>query len=264
MHEPPVVSTKNQYVKMARQLSTRQGRDKSHAFLVEGVRAVSEVLEWGKAQAILFDVDQLEREAMQGLVDRARQQDLETIVLEHSLFETMVATQTPQGVMAIVPDIAVGAEVCVRSQLVVISDGLQDPGNIGTLIRLADAVGADAFIATRGSVDIYNPKVVRSTMGSLFHLNMVRDVDSSDLVTQLQQWGYTIVAADADGEQTHFDYHYTFPLAVVFGNEGAGLSAEWKGHADLVRIPMPGRAESLNVAIAAGILLYEVVRQLRL
>lgn len=264
MSERVITSTSNRLVKLVRQLATRQGREKAGAFVVEGARAVDEALDARKVRAVFFDEQQLEKPLIASLLMRVQAEGVEIVVTCTKLFAELADTQSPQGVLAIVDDISVGSDhLSTDSRLIVISDALQDPGNIGTLIRLADAIGADAFVATKGSVDVFNPKTVRASMGSLFHLPVLRDVVAYELVALLKSRGYKLVAADVQGTIDHFDYDFSLPVAVVFGNEGAGLSPCWLEHADLVRIPMPGRAESLNVGAAAAVMLYEIVRQMR-
>jgi len=260
-----ISSANNRLIKLARQLSTRSGREKNKAFVVEGARAVEEALAARVCQAVLVDESQIEKPSILAPLRSAIEQTVESAVVETRLFEGLIETPAPQGILAVVRDLSWSLQEVFKKtpQFIVVSDGLQDPGNLGTLVRLADAVGADTFIATRGSVDIFNPKVVRASMGSLFHLQIVQDIESGQLARQLKELGYAVVAADVRGGVDHFDYRFNFPIAVVFGNEGRGLSPEWKQCAELVRIPMPGKAESLNVGVAAGVLLYEIIRQLR-
>ncbi|MBS3986248.1 MAG: RNA methyltransferase [Selenomonadales bacterium] len=262
--EPLVVtSPDNRWVRLVRKLATAQGRDKQQAFVVEGLRAVREVALSGATLAILVDTAVWHDADIAELVQLARPAPVISVATEVLL--PLCDTKTPQGVLAVARnvDVSLDAALSATPPLVVVSAGLQDPGNMGTLIRLADAVGAGAFVATRGSCDLYNPKVVRSTMGSLLHLPLCRDVDDSLLVSRLSLAGYSIVAADTQGEATYWEREYKRPLAVVFGNEGSGLAELWRERAELVRIPMPGRAESLNVSVAAGVLLYEILRQWR-
>ncbi|MDP3058922.1 MAG: RNA methyltransferase, partial [bacterium] len=185
------------------------------------------------------------------------------IVVEDHLFLALCDTPSPQGIMAVVRDVSVSIEDALRAvpKLVVIADGLQDPGNMGALVRVADAVGAGAFVSLSNSVDIYNSKVIRATMGSVFHLPIVKNATSEQVLNILLASNYNIVATDARGQTNHFEYNYSFPLAVVFGNEGSGLSPIWQSIATMVRIPMLGKAESLNVATAGAAMLYEIFRQ---
>jgi len=142
-----------------------------------------------------------------------------------------------------------------------VANRLRDPGNLGTLIRLADAAGATAVVVTAGSVDPYNPKVVRATMGSIFHLP-IGHVPSAEAITVLQRHGVRVLAADQRGAVDYREADFRPPVALVVGNEGEGLDPQWAAAATVrIRIPIYGRAESLNVAVAAGVLLYEARRQ---
>lgn len=263
MLDKRITSVENRWVKLARALRSPRGRAKHSAFLVEGTRAAGEAMSSGRALACLIDEALASRANVAEVLARAKQGVVETLLVEPMLFASLCETASPQGVLIIVADIALplGALLGARPQLVVISDGIQDPGNMGTLIRLADGVGANAFVATEGSVDLYNDKVVRASVGSLFHLAVSQNVSPAHLLTMLAESNYSIVAAEPRGTSVHYDFRYQMPLAVVFGNEGAGLSVTWREAAHLVRIPLWGRAESLNVSISAGVLLYEIVRQ---
>lgn len=258
-----VTSPENRWVRLVRKLATAQGRDKQQAFIVEGLRSVREAVLSGATLAILVDKAIWHAKDIFLLVQAAH--PVPVICVATQVFLPLCDTQTPQGVLAVVRKIDVSLDTALSPTppLVVVSSALQDPGNLGALIRLADAVGAGAFIATRGSVDMYNPKVVRATMGSLLHLPLCRDIDEGLLLAALSRAHYSIVAADTHGEAVYWDGEYRRPLAVVFGNEGSGLTEMWRVRVQLVSIPMPGKAESLNVSVAAGVLLYEVLRQWR-
>lgn len=258
-----ITSVENRWVKLARALQSARGRAKHSAFLVEGTRAAGEALTSGRALACLFDEAEANRASIAEVLARAKQGAIETLLVDSLLFASLCETASPQGVLIVVSDIALPLDTLLgaRPQLIVISDGIQDPGNMGTLIRLADGVGADAFVATEGSVDLYNDKVIRASVGSLFHLAVAQNIAPTPLLSMLAGSGYNIVAADPRGTSVHYEFRYQAPLAVVFGNEGAGLSVMWRETAQLVRIPLWGRAESLNVSISAGVLLYEIVRQ---
>jgi len=258
-----ITSSENRWVKMARALHSARGRAKHRAFLVEGTRAACEAVSSGRALACLIDEAEANRASVAGVMALVGQASVETLLVEPMLFASLCETASPQGALLIVSDIALPLVTLLNAkpQLVVVADGLQDPGNMGTLIRLADGVGAAALVATEGSVDLYNAKVVRSSMGSIFHLPIAQNVPVASLLSLLSASGYSVVAADPRGTSVHYDFRYQVPLAVVFGNEGAGLSPLWRESAQLVRIPLWGRAESLNVSISAGVLLYEIVRQ---
>lgn len=133
---------------------------------------------------------------------------------------------------------------------------------MGTIIRTADAAGMTGVIVSKGCVDVYNPKVLRSTMGSIFHIPICQSQDIFETMDRMKKRGIKICAAHLEGSCDYFDLEYKNNIAIVIGNEANGISEEVKNFADiLVRIPMPGRAESLNASVAAGILMYEILRK---
>lgn len=198
----------------------------------------------------------------QQLLDRARTAGVRLIPATRNVIEAGSTVETPQGVLAVAelprssPDILLSRP----DLLLVVADRIQDPGNLGTIIRIADAAGATGVIVTGGSVDPFNPKALRATMGSIFHLPVVElDVDIAQ--TRLSAAGVRVLIADQAGEVDYTEADYRPPVAVVLGNEGQGPDARWEQIAGArIKIPLYGRAESLNVSIAAGLLLYEARR----
>ena len=150
----------------------------------------------------------------------------------------------------------------LTEMICVVLENVTDPGNMGTLIRTADAAGADGIFLSKGCVDIYNPKVIRATMGSIFHLPIYRNLNLMDLMEDFKNNNVKTLAAHLKGTSTPYKVDMTTACAVIIGNEANGLSDEISEMAsDLVKIPMPGKAESMNAGIAGGILIYEAVRQ---
>ena len=185
-------------------------------------------------------------------------------------------TSTPQGLLAVCDLIAVPLEpvLAARPALVAVLSQVRDPGNAGTVIRAADAAGADAVVLSDASVDVHNPKAVRATAGSLFHLPVVTGVPLADAVAQLRAAGLRVLAADGAGDtdlddlsdaaETDADALLAGPVAWVFGNEAWGLPDADRALADaVVRVPVHGRAESLNLATAATVCLYATARAQR-
>jgi RNA methyltransferase, TrmH family len=175
------------------------------------------------------------------------------------VLDAMSDAQTPQGLLAVCRLPAVGLEevLSARPRVVAVLAHVRDPGNAGTVIRAADAAGADAVVVSEGSVDAYAPKVVRSTAGSLFHLPIVTGAAVPAVVGLLRAAGLRILAADGTGRLTLGEVDLTSPHAWVFGNEAWGLIPQDLGSADeVVRVPIHGRAESLNLAMAATLCLY--------
>ncbi|GAA1696265.1 RNA methyltransferase [Microbacterium sediminicola] len=242
-------------------LSKRSARTETRLFLLEGPQAVREALTYRPDVLVeMFGTPAaLERHA--ALRDAADRAGIHVEVASDAVLDAMADTVTPQGIIAVAAQTPASVEdvFAARPRLVAICEQVRDPGNLGTIIRAADAAGADAVILTGNSVDPYNPKVVRSTTGSLFHLPLALGVDLADAVALAHRAGIRVVAADVDG--TDFLAARDLlaePTAWLFGNEARGLEDQALSHADLaLRLPIYGRAESLNLATAASVCLYE-------
>jgi len=184
-------------------------------------------------------------------------------VLPDKLFNEISDTETPQGVLSVARMKKYSIdEVMYPDGLFIILDSVQDPGNMGTIIRTADAAGFTAVIALEGCVDVYNPKVLRSTMGSVFHIPVIQDGSPETSFSKLKSHGVKIYAAHLKGTVNYFELDVRRSAAFVIGNESKGISDRVASLADeLVRIPMIGQAESLNASVAASLLMYESVRQ---
>lgn len=178
----------------------------------------------------------------------------------------LAQTVTPQGLLAVCRFVHVPLETAVvpGARLVAVLAHVRDPGNAGTVLRTADAAGADAVLFTDASVDPYNGKCVRASAGSLFHLPVVTGAPVAQAVRRLKDAGLRVLAADGAGERTLDDVDLSGPTAWIFGNEAWGLPEEVLGLADeVVRVPIHGRAESLNLATAAAVCLYASARSQR-
>lgn len=261
--EEPISSPGNARFRAARKLlSGSAARHKAGRFLVEGPQAVREALaEPGLAAEVFVAAD-----APPGLADdlgRAASEGVPIRVLAPELLDQLCQTVTPQGVVAVCGLLgSADQQVWADSpRLVVGLERAQDPGNAGTIIRTADAVGADAVVLSTESVDVHNPKVVRATAGSIFHLPLVLEADLVSVAEQARRRGMTVLAATGAGEVDLGSREAAGllrgPVLWLFGNESRGLSAPARSAADAeVRVPIFGRAESLNLAVAAGICLY--------
>lgn len=255
-----ITSRDNKYVKLAKSLCTKQGRDHEGMFIIEGYRNVADALKKGaEIEYILvsdkctYDLEPLKSKKIYTLAPR--------------IFDYVSDTVTPQGVMAICrmkeldfSDITLG-----ENSLVVVCENLQDPGNAGTIIRTADAAGAACVIMAKGCVDIYNPKVTRSLMSSLFSVKVVRNKNMDSVFGYLKNNNIKSVAgALTDKSVDLFDSDMKGRCAVFIGNEGNGLSSDTLKRCDVTTtIPMLGGAESLNASAAAAVMMYEHVRQNR-
>lgn len=193
-------------------------------------------------------------------------EDAPVVRVTPPVLEALSDSVTPQGVVAVMEmgDVVL-ADLDDGVDLVVILDQLRDPGNAGTLVRSATAAGAGAVVFASGSVDPYSPKTVRASAGMVGRVDLVRDVPFPDAASALTERGFAVVGTDAAAATAYDEVDYTGPVAIVVGNEAWGIAAEHRGFlTDVVRIPMPGDAESLNAGIAGSLLLFEAVRQRRI
>ncbi|MDQ0287437.1 TrmH family RNA methyltransferase [Desulfofundulus luciae] len=256
-------SKANPQVRYLRRLARRSQRDKEGHFLLEGVRLVEEALASGwPVKMLVYSPSGSERAAV--LLEAARERGVQLLPVEEKLLAELADTATPQGVLAVVekPGYTLEETLAAGPSLLLLVDSVQDPGNLGTIIRSADAAGAGGVILFPGTVDLYNPKTIRATMGSLFHLPVAAVREGEDVLTRLRAAGFMLVAGVPAGGIPLPVVDMTGPVVLAVGNEARGLSPWLLERADfLATIPMPGRAESLNVAAAASIMLYEAVRQ---
>ncbi|MFE9683270.1 TrmH family RNA methyltransferase [Streptomyces sp. NPDC006285] len=270
---PELISSRSQRVSAARRLARRSFRGKERLFLAEGPQAVREAAahRTGDRPALveLFaTVDAAERYA--DIVGEARDAGARVHFAADDVIADISTTVTPQGLVGICRFLDTPFERIVeaRPTLVAVLAHVRDPGNAGTVLRCADAAGADAVVLTDASVDLYNPKSVRASVGSLFHLPVAVGVPVEQAVRGLRDAGVRILAADGAGEDDLDDEldkgTMGGPTAWVFGNEAWGLPDETRALADaVVRVPIHGRAESLNLATAAAVCLYASARAQR-
>ncbi len=256
-----ISSTRNPKVTDAVRLKKRGLRDGDRRFLAEGAQAVGELLSSGAAPDLLFSTD-----PMHPVVVLAQEAGVQVAIVSDPVMERLTSTVTPQGLVAVVPFVDVPLEdLPADPRCVPILCTCRDPGNAGTVVRSADAAGADAVIFADTSVDAYNPKTVRATAGSLFHLPVIRGASVAEAVAAVRARGCRVLAASADGDTDVFEADLVGPVAFLFGNEAWGLPPEVAELADAsVRVPLSGRAESLNLAAAATVCLFEWARQNRM
>lgn len=256
-----ITSTSNPQVKRLLQLQKKSKvRDEENVFVVEGLRMFAEVpaerVEKVYISESLYNKKKLELNL----------QDLPYEVLSDNVFLHVSDTKTPQGIMCIVKrkKYDLNELLKVNNPHFMVLDNLQDPGNMGTIVRTAEGAGVDAVFMSKDCVDIYNPKTIRSTMGSIYRMPFIYIEDIPELLNQFRKNGVKSYAAHLDGKNAYDKEDYKTGTAILIGNEGNGLRDEVTENADiLVRIPMQGQVESLNAAIAASVLMFEVFRQRR-
>jgi RNA methyltransferase, TrmH family len=263
---PELTSARSARVTEVRHLHDRRHRVERGAFVVEGPQSVREAVASGVEELFATEAA-LERHP--DIVDAARGSGARVVTATEDVITAMSETRQPQGLIAVCPLVTkplasvIAAATAAPSPLLVVLDKVSDPGNAGTIIRSADAMGASGVILTEGSVDPHNGKCVRSTAGSLFHLPIATGVLPGVAVQACAAAGIAIVLADSHAREgiERCGELLRAPLAWVFGSEAHGVDSAWHEHAaGSVRIPMPGDAESLNLAAAAAICLYATSR----
>jgi TrmH family RNA methyltransferase len=269
MASPELTSTRSPKVTAARRLAKRAFRSQDRLFLAEGPQAVREAVSAPGVTADVFvTADAVAR--YPEIIGVAAASGVHVHRASGEVLASICQTVTPQGIVAICRfvDVPLMDVVASDPKLVVVLAHVRDPGNAGTVLRAADAAGADAVIVTDASVDVYNPKCVRASAGSLFHLPVVVGARVEDAVKALRDAGVRVLAADGAGDRdldTELDGNMlAAPSAWIFGNEAWGLPEETRALADaVVRVPIHGRAESLNLAAAAAVCLYASARAQR-
>ncbi len=258
-----VASRENARVAAARRLQQRKHRERERRFLIEGPHALAAALDADAPVLEVFFLWGDASDAVAGVVARASRRGVPCVPVTRAVLAALDTTETPQGLVGVCGhlDTSLATVTASRSAVPILVE-TQDPGNLGTVIRSADASGAGGVVITHASVDLYNSKVVRATAGSLFDLPIVREVGVADAVRAFRATGFRVLASTADGSVSVHDADMAGRVAVLFGNEARGLPAEVVAMAEeTVRIPLPGRAESLNLAAAATVVLFEAARQ---
>jgi RNA methyltransferase, TrmH family len=257
-----LTSTQNPLVKQIKKLQSAKERRETQLFLVEGTHLIQEACAvnyplmtlcctqtWQTHHAALWSV-------ATGMSDRVE-------LVSDEVMKAIATTVNPDGVIAIAPRLALPTPA-IPADLTIVLATIQDPGNLGTMIRTAAGVGANGLWVSQDSVDLDNPKVLRASAGQWFRLAMGVSDNLDQLVTQYKQQGVQVVATTSHTETSYWDVDLRSPTLILLGNEGAGLSQSLAGLADVqVKIPMAAAVESLNVATAAALMLYEVRRQRR-
>lgn len=244
-----ITSVQNNQVKEWKKLHQKKYRTQTETFLIEGDHLIEE------AYNSDWKIDMLIIEEGKTAPDWMSEESV--IYVTNRVFKEITQTEAPQGIAAVV---RMMKNVSEDANEVLLIDAVQDPGNLGTIIRTADAAGFSRVILGKGTVDVYNDKVIRATQGSIFHI-VIEYADLAEEIPLLQADGYTVLASALKGAIPYVDTVVTGKTALIMGNEGAGIRDEFLALADtLVKIPIYGKAESLNVSIAAGVLMYHLKR----
>ncbi|BAE82059.1 hypothetical protein DSY0270 [Desulfitobacterium hafniense Y51] len=266
-----LTSLQNEQVKYVVNLHKRKFREENGEFLIEGWRFVEEGLARGAHLTKVFFCSECKNESWPQLAEALKVKGVPVIEVDERVLRKMSDTENPQGILAVVKqsrwtwdDFIEIVNPAGRSAIpmLLILDGVQDPGNCGTILRTALAAGVTQVCLTEGTVDLYNLKVLRSTMGAIFSLNIATHCQPEEILKVCRSHKIPVFVGDAEGTDL-YETHFAQPMALVVGNEGNGPSAAFRGPGvKRITIPMSHQVESLNVAMATGIILYEVRRRM--
>lgn len=255
-------SNSNQLIKDVRRLKRKKNRWQEKKFIIEGSKIIDEAIENGqKIDYLIISEEFSNQEELKDMISRIGDKT-RLVELGSRIFEEISDTQTPQGIMGIVSfrvrDID---EILIeKKKTLIFLDSLQDPGNLGTIIRTADAFEIDGIIIGENTVDPYNEKVVRSTMGSIFRVPIYICEENQIFIRTASERGYRVLSTDLNGSSLYLE-EFSGNNIIIIGNESQGVSEELSRLVDSrVKIPMPGQAESLNAGVAASIIMYEAMR----
>lgn len=256
-----ITSKDNELVKHIKKLKDKKYRDLKNEFIIEGVKLLKEAIEANSSikQIVICDncqnTDILPKELMYEIAK------YECIYVTEKIFKTITDVNTPQGILAIIEKNNKITKIDYKQDIIVVLDDIQDPGNLGTILRTVDSVGLNQIIVSNGTVDCYNPKVIRSTMGAIFRINIIKSEDLEYTLKQLKENKFEIVVTSLQTNKSIYNIKYNKKI-IIIGNEANGVETKIQNLADeKIKIPMLGKTESLNASVATGIILYEYVRQ---
>jgi TrmH family RNA methyltransferase len=253
-----ITSTANEKVKYVRSLHRRPVRHRENRFIIEGLRLAEDMSKAGQEPVFVFHTEDFSaRPRGQALLDALRVSAGEVLGVSDEVMRAMADTTTPQGILAVLPFPQLTS---YASPLILVLDNLRDPGNLGAILRSAEAAGVGKVITIKGTVDVFSPKVVRGAMGAHFRLPILHDRRWEEIAGELEE--RQVLLADPEGGLSYYQVDWTQPSALIVGGEAHGLGREARRlEAKTVTIPMQGGTESLNVAVATSIILFEAARQ---
>lgn len=256
-----ITSKDNETIKHIKKLKEKKFREEYNEFIIEGIKMIEEAIqENAKIKSIIICDDcktagNIPNELMYEIAK------LECIYVAEKIFSSITEVINPQGIMAIIEKPNNNEnEIDYKEDNLLILDNIQDPGNIGTILRTADSLDIKQIVVSKGTADIYNPKVVRSTMGAIFRIRVIEVEDLPKEIRKMKKHKINVYATDLKTDKSIYDVDYT-KSAIVIGNEANGVSEEvLKEASERIKIPMLGKTESLNAAVATSVILYEVFR----
>ena len=256
-----IISKENEIIKHIIKLKEKKHRIEYNEFIIEGAKIIKEAIEENvNIKNIIISEEALNSE----LVKKQLKSMIEAenyILVPNNIFKLISDVEKPQGVLAVIEKNMYNITIDYKQDIILILDNIQDPGNLGTIIRTADSVGLTQILVSKGTVDCYNSKVLRSTMGAIFRVNIIEIENLEKSIEEIKQNKFKVVITSLQTNKSIYDIKLN-KVAIVIGNEANGVSKEIKELADInAIIPMKGKTESLNASVATGVILYEYLRQ---
>ena len=257
-----VISSKdNEIIKKIKSLKEKKYRDIENCYIIEGIKLVKEAIaENAKIKQIVVCEDCIN----DGEIDTDTLYEIakfDVVYVTEKVFKTITDVKTPQGIIAVIEKNNINSKIDYNQDIIIALDGVQDPGNLGTILRTVDSANLKQIILSKESADSYNPKVVRSTMGAIFRVNIIEADSLKDMLQEAKKNNFKVMVTSLEAKKTIYEADFN-KSAIVIGNEANGVSKEIQNMAnEKVIIPMLGKTESLNASVAASIMIYEYVRR---
>jgi len=256
-----ITSKDNEVIKSIRKLKDKKYREIENKYIVEGIKLIKEAIEENaKIDTVVVCEDCLENDTIEQklLYEIAK---YNCVYVSEKVFSAVTEVTNPQGILAVVNKENREEDINYEEDVIVVLDGIQDPGNLGTILRTVDSVGLTQIVVSNKTADAYNPKVVRSTMGAIYRVKVIESNDLVKTLKEMKKHKYKVLATSLETEKSLYDIDFSKKV-IVIGNEANGVSKEILEIADeKIKIPMLGKTESLNASVATGVILYEYVRK---
>ena len=256
-----ITSKENEFIKHIKKLRDKKYRDITNSYIVEGIKLVEEAIQENviiKQIVLCDDCEKNEAISKELMYEIAKN---ECVYVPKNIFKYLSEVQTPQGILAIIEKNNSSTQIDYTQDIIVALDNIQDPGNLGTILRTIDSVGITQVLVSKETADCYNPKVVRSTMGAIFRVKIIECEDLEKTLKEIKKHKFKVVVSSLQAEDTIYQIEY-HKKVIIIGNESNGVEEKIQNIADKkIKIPMIGKTESLNASVATGIILYEYVRQ---
>lgn len=247
-----ITSKDNATIKEIKKLKEKKNREER--FIVEGIKMIEEAIQYNANIELVVYSEKFN-------ISNIELNGIKTIEVTESIFNTLTEVVSPQGILAVIRKNVDSKKINYSNEFILALDGIQDPGNLGTIIRTVDATNLKQIIVSKDTVDTYSPKVIRSTMGAIFRVNVIEVESLPQELEKMKKEGFKIITTSLQTDKSIYDIDYKKSV-VVIGNEANGVSKEvYEVANEKAKIPMPGKAESLNASVAAGVMMYEYVRQ---